>query len=212
MDLLAVMEKRRLAPLALDPEESLQAERMCMLLAEDRLTDRTIAVEVGIAYSTLALWKKRPEYRERIALYKGELAAHAWRAGIAQRENRLAALQHRWKAMHSLMAARAAEYEGDGEAVGGDTGLIVKEVKMTPKGDKIVTYAFDAALDKAIRETEKQAAIELGQWTEKRANLNVNVDAEAERSLTDEQHEAIRRFLTAPKAAEPAPDEDDDDR
>lgn len=202
MDLLAIMERRRLPPLPFPLEDGPRAEEMCLLLAEDRLTDRAIAKKIDVAYSTLALWKKKPECRARIALYRGEMAAQIFKTGLANRETRVAALADRWQRMHGLMEARAEEYATDPEATGGDTGLIVRTVKVTPKGDKIVEFAFDSALFKEMRETEKQAAIELGQWTEKRANLNLNVDAESNQ-FTEEQTEAIRAFLTAPNASPP---------
>jgi 16S rRNA A1518/A1519 N6-dimethyltransferase RsmA/KsgA/DIM1 with predicted DNA glycosylase/AP lyase activity len=204
MDLVSILASALPQPLPFPADDQPRAERMCLLLAEDRLTDRAIAEDVGISTSTLWHWKRKPECQARIKLYQQEMATHAFRQGIAQRENRLGALADRWKRMHALMEARAQAYDSP-EIPGGSTGLIVEEVKVSPKGDKTVVYSFDRALFQEMRETEKQAAIELGQWTEKRANLNVNVDT-GEEHLTDEQAEAIRRFLTAPSV--PANTED----
>lgn len=213
MNVLASLEQRGLEPLPFDTEaERLQVEAACVLLAEDRLTDKAIAAEVSVNVSTITAWKRRPEIAARIKWYREEMATHVYSVGIAQRENRISALADRWKRMHALMHARARHYATDPEAqeIGGDTGLIVREVKVDPKGGKVVTYKFDAALLKEMRETEKQTAVELGQWTEKHANLNVNVAAEGE-ALTPEQHEAIRKFLTASTPdVLPAPEESDE--
>lgn len=198
MNALTALDKAGLPPLwtSFEPEK-LQIEAAAVLLAEDRLTDSAIAREVNVSASTLREWKKRPEIVERIRWHRDQMMQHARGIGIAVRERRLSAIQDRWQRAHALLYARAQHYANDPEAkeIGGDTGLLVRQVKISPKGDKIVEYAFDAALYKELRELEKHASIELGQHVEKTANLNMNVNADAA-DLTDDQHEAIRAFLT----------------
>ena len=56
------------------------------------------------------------------------------------------------------------------DVAGGRTGLIVHNVKGVGKGDDfklIDVYEVDTSLLKEMREHEKQAAIEVGQWQEK---------------------------------------------
>ena len=53
---------------------------------------------------------------------------------------------------------------------GGNTGLLVRQVKGIGKGEDfqvVEEYAVDTGLLRELREHEKQAAIELGEWTEK---------------------------------------------
>ena len=199
MNVLKDLEQRGLKHLPVAPPMRIQAEAACVLLAEDRLKDYAIANEVGVTSSTISAWKKKAEFQSRIMWYRGEAARHIYSVGLGQKENRVAALAERWRRMHSLIEARARAYGADPKAIGGNTGLIVKIEKVDPKGGKVISYEFDAALDRALRDTEKQAAIELGQWTEKRASLNVNVETNGDQ-LTDEQHEAIRKFLTSGKS------------
>lgn len=71
--------------------------------------------------------------------------------------------------MQQVIAERAEAKEMQGVA-GGETGLLAHNVKGLGKGDDfelVDEYAVDTGLLREIRETEKQAAIELGQWQEK---------------------------------------------
>jgi hypothetical protein len=55
------------------------------------------------------------------------------------------------------------------EAAGGTTGLLVRTVKSVGKGNDaelIDLYEVDTGLLREIREFSKQAAQELGQWTD----------------------------------------------
>ena len=96
---------------------------------------------------------------------------------IASRNDRLAAADRRWKLMEQLMAARAAEMAEIAKtdpkkiAAGASTGLLVKRIKAVGSGANFklgYEYEFDAALFREMRELEKQAAQDVGDWTEKR--------------------------------------------
>jgi hypothetical protein len=65
--------------------------------------------------------------------------------------------------MCRLREARAIEYA---EYPGGATGMLVREYRGKNAEQEI--WKFDAALVSRINATLKQAAIEEGQWTEKR--------------------------------------------
>jgi hypothetical protein len=54
-----------------------------------------------------------------------------------------------------------ADYPGSGA-----TGMLVKDYRGKNAGQEI--WKFDAGLEAQIKDTLKQAAIEEGQWTEKR--------------------------------------------
>jgi hypothetical protein len=82
-------------------------------------------------------------------------------AEVRRRLWRVQVLQHRFDAMLALSEARALEYAGD---PGGSTGLLVNRGKDANQ----MVWKFDAALEARIADNLKQAAIEEGQWTEKR--------------------------------------------
>lgn len=72
--------------------------------------------------------------------------------------------------MQQVIAERAEDIELQ-DVAGGKTGLIVHNVKGVGKGEDfqlIDLYEVDTGLLKELREHEKQAAQELGQWTEKK--------------------------------------------
>lgn len=86
---------------------------------------------------------------------------------IGNRVSRVAFQNERWMQHQRLMKARAEMYR---EVPGGDTGLIVRQVKVVGTGKnarEIDEYKYDAALMQEIRELERHAATELGQWSEK---------------------------------------------
>lgn len=156
-------------------------ERAAALLAEDRLSDEQIAELIGVKRQTMALWKNRPEFKGRIAdiVEKTRLVVEA--EGIANKVNRVAVLNDMWHRQQAVIAARAEEHA---HIPGGATGLLVRTVNLakvyavgdpedetaTPTKETILVeeYAVDTGLLKEMRETAKQAAIELRQWTEQK--------------------------------------------
>jgi hypothetical protein len=131
------------------------------LLAEDALTDEDIAATVGVSRRMLATWKTQPAFAARLEEAKERLCGEALRYPIARKRDRMRALNDRWQRAQRLLAARAQDPEL--RAVpGGDTGLLT--ARPTAAGP---AYVVDAALLKEVRELEKQAAIETGEWAER---------------------------------------------
>lgn len=151
-------------------EWTAQKEKTALLVAEDELTDTEICAEVGIsARQTLANWKKEEEFRARVKEHVEAFRALVRSRGIACLEKRVDALNDRWRRMKRVIAERAEEM--DGEIAGGGTGLLVRDVKSVGNGPlarEVEVFAVDTGLLRELREHEKQAAQELGQWTERR--------------------------------------------
>lgn len=144
-------------------------EQAAVLVADDRLTDEQIAEQIGISARMLYIWKAHPEFAAKVSEHVEKFAAVTLKRGIARRERRVEALNDRWKRMLRVIDERAEDPDIS-HVAGGTTGLIVHDVKGVGKGDDfqlIDIYGVDTGLLKELREHEKQAAQELGQWTEK---------------------------------------------
>jgi hypothetical protein len=134
-------------------------------VAEDQQTDAQIAAAVGVSAVTLWKWKQRPDFAARVEEHKARWAAEIEQEGIANRQNRINALNDRWSLMQQVITARAADATMTG--AGHETGLLVRTYK--PGKYRVVEeYRFDAALLAELRAHELQAARELGQLVEKR--------------------------------------------
>jgi hypothetical protein len=145
-------------------------EDAAKLLAEDEITDEEIASGIGVSRQTLYNWKANPEFAARIDQHREASRKAILTRGLAVRERRVAALNDRWRRMQRVIRERAVSPQMQ-EVPGGPTGLMVHTVKGVGKGDDfqlIDLYEVDTGLLKELREHEKQAAQELGQWTEKR--------------------------------------------
>ena len=143
-------------------------ELAAKLIAEDQLPDIEIAKRIGISFVTIYDWKARPEFTARVDALVNDYRARIRRSGIAVVENRISRLQDIERRMARLIEARAAAYARP-EIPGGDTGLVVEEIKGIGSGDKFETvyeYKTDAALLRELREYNKQVSQELGQWAE----------------------------------------------
>jgi hypothetical protein len=137
------------------------------LLAEDELTDAEIADRAGHSRRQLARWKNHPEFAAHVALLVKDFGDAIATKAIAKRVRRVDALNSRWLKMHQLIAERAKSMAS---VPGGETGLLVRKVKMLGSGEngrEIDEYEVDCGLLKEMRELEKQAAIEVGHWSEK---------------------------------------------
>jgi hypothetical protein len=139
-------------------------------VAEGDLTEPEIARRAGVSDRQLRTWKGRPEFADRVAELVEGLGDVALRRAIARRAQRVRALDERWQLMQRVIAERGADPAMQ-EVPGGRTGLLVHNVKGVGKGDDfrlIDLYEVDVGLLRELREHEKQAAQEVGQWAEKR--------------------------------------------
>ena len=101
----------------------------------------------------------------RIRELQETLSAGTIALEISSRNARVQALQHRWDRMRRVIDERAASPDF-AEVPGRTTGLLVKDYKG--KAADTLVYKVDTGLLAELRNHEKQAAEELGQWSEKR--------------------------------------------
>jgi hypothetical protein len=115
------------------------------------------------AKQSAARMRTNADLRSRIRELQSTLAAGVVDVEIRKRSARVQVLQKRLDRMLALSAARALEYADN---LQGATGVMVKSYRGRHAKKEI--WKFDSALESAIRKTLKQAAIEEGQWNEKR--------------------------------------------
>lgn len=122
---------------------------------------------------------RKPQIIERIAEYRAKIEAE----GLSNQQNRIDAYNKRWKLLEQIRAERAVD-EWLSDVPGGATGFVVKHLKTVKheyipgpddedgKASAMMVETWESAVDtgflKEFRELEKQAAQDLGQWTEKR--------------------------------------------
>ena len=160
-------------------------QRAAIFLAEDELTDEAIAERVGVSRRTLANWKNDPEFAALVGDHRGRIVAEALKLPIAKKHERIRGLnalnERYWRiiqqraetytAMADAPEEAARQMFGGGTVPWAATGMMVQQPKIAANGKTVVEWAFDKALDSAIKETYREAATELGQREEK---LNVN--------------------------------------
>lgn len=150
------------------------------LVVEDRLTDEEIAAEVGTSIRQFYRWKRSPAFVAETTRITKAFNAALIGVGVATHRRRVEAINDRWHRMQRLIEARAKDPE-TARIPGGETGLLVKQLKGIGKGKdfKVVEeFAVDTGLLREMREHERQAAMELGQWVEKVAPTNPEGDRE----------------------------------
>ena len=141
------------------------------LLAEGNFNVEEIAAKVGVERTTLWRWQEHAEFAARVAKIEKRLGDLSMRRVIARRNRRLLALEDRWLKMQQVIADRAINPVMQ-SAPGGKTGLLVRRERMIGSGDNarlVEEFEVDTGLLKELREHEKQAAQECGQWIEKHA-------------------------------------------
>lgn len=152
-----------------------QTEKAAHLIAAGNLTYPQIADAVDSTRNTIYLWRQNEEFKARVDQYLEELREDIKRIGIADQLKRVAALNDRWGRMRRIIEERADDPTMQNVA-GGKTGLMVRTVKRVSvetdaeSGETrtdVEEFAVDTALLKELRDHEKQAAQELGQWAEK---------------------------------------------
>lgn len=145
------------------------SELAAQRVAEDRLTNAKIAEEAGVTFQTLHNWKCHPDFAARVESHLDEYRAIVRREGIAILEKRVEALNDRWERMRQIMEERGESPDMQ-DVAGGRTGLLVRTIKGVGSGEDFTLvnqYEVDGTLLKELRDHEKQAAQELGQWAER---------------------------------------------
>lgn len=97
-------------------------------VAEGTLTEEQIAQKVGADRKTLFRWRGHPDFAARVEEHREAIRQAVFSRGIARPENRIARQNARWEALHRVLEARGKAMEG--ECPGGETGLIVGEIKL----------------------------------------------------------------------------------
>lgn len=178
-------------------------EAAALLLAEDEISETQIADQLGICRKTLYSWRQHPEFSARVGDHVGRLQAAMLRYRVAKKRHRMKTLDDMHGRLLTIVEERAAEYRSLTESrksdpvsasdldhfigrraipAGGETGLIVRKVKQV--GLLVVEeFAFDESVWSAVLATEKQAAQELGQWTEKHEHSGALTFVDAARQL-----------------------------
>jgi hypothetical protein len=157
------------------------------MVAEDRLTNDQIGAAIGVTRKTIERWKSDAEFAARVAEIVEAARAEALRCGVAVKAERIRGYQDRYQRMRALLDARAAmgqrlvaATQGDSDAdrylrslfgkgelpPGLETGLLVKTVKVVGKVTE-EEWSVDTGLLSEMRACEKQAAQEMGDWTER---------------------------------------------
>lgn len=155
-----------MAPGASTGKLTARQEKAAVLVAQDKMSDKNIAHECGIGRATLSRWKLEPEFAARVRQHQVAVQARIERVAIAQQENRLKRLNHRWDLIHQVIEERGKDPNMQ-EVPGGKTGLLIRHLKQLGSGLSAMTveeFEPDTALLKAASEHERQAAEELGQW------------------------------------------------
>ena len=143
--------------------------RAAVLVAEDERSDEDIAAAVGIARRSLARWKRDPEFAALVGDHIGQIQAAMLKHAIAKKHKRIAVLDDLHAKALQVIAERSDD-ETMADAPGGDTGLMVRQVKMIGYGKSmqvVEEYAVDTGLLREIRALHEQTAKELGQWVDR---------------------------------------------
>jgi Terminase small subunit len=117
----------------------------------------------------------------RVDELKNEIAAKMREERISSLQQRIDGYNQRRQKLVAIIGERAM---AGWNAPGASTGLLTREIKSIGAGNnskEVEEFRVDTGLLRELRELEKQAAIELGQWTEKRdVKMDATVNQRAE--------------------------------
>lgn len=135
-----------------------------------------VARALGIDDATLWRWRQVQEFTAAVEA-EGERIRAAIRAeGISRKQNRIDRLNADWNRLQQVIEERATD-PTLAYVPGGTTGLIVRSYKQVGAGKDaqlVEEFGVDVATLKELRAHEQQAAQELGQWDEDKADAAVS--------------------------------------
>lgn len=140
-----------------------QTVKAATLLAENRLTQKQIAAEVGCSPRAVANWLTVPVFKSHVSKLVEETRKILAQRYIAQQDQRIASYIQDFERTDQIIQERAEALK---DVPGGKSGLIARDFKAV-KDEVVEVYEFDAALVRERRAIRKDVAEELGQLTQK---------------------------------------------
>jgi hypothetical protein len=105
------------------------------LVADGNLTDKKIALAVGVCVATLERWRRNVEFASRVSEIVEATRAAVLQDGIAVVANRVGRLNETWSRLWAVVEARAKEHRDNAKA----REQSVKTLKGTTDPDRPVT-------------------------------------------------------------------------
>jgi len=106
----------------------------------------------------------RTRAKKTYSQLREEFERDAHNEGLARRAVRVREKMARRSLLKQIIAERGADISMQ-DVPGGKTGLLIREYRGQ---SELPVYKLDATLLKELRDLEREIAIELGQWTEKK--------------------------------------------
>ena len=151
------------------------------LVAEDEISDESIAAAVNVSRKTLSTWKSRPPFKAAVVKLKDEFREKVLSSGFCDVKNRLKvrtelvegflAIKRERGQRPEMKATRPVDPTDPSKGVikavpGGESGLVCLVPKMVGE-EKFVEQIPDTALANEIRVGLKEIAQDAGQYVEK---------------------------------------------
>jgi hypothetical protein len=166
---------------------SKEKELAAQLVSEDELSTYEISKQVGVTTNKILLWKRSNEFKERVEQIVQSMGRPILKRAIARKASRIRFLDDRVKALMKIVEERGMSKEMQ-TVPGGTTGYLVGRMKHGK-----MEYEIDFALLKELREHEKQAAMEMGDWHERVEFTNRNEP----QVITEDERIAIMSAIMA---------------
>jgi hypothetical protein len=144
-------------------------EKAAQLVAEDHLSDESIAEACGVTRRTIVRWRKEPRFAARVKAIWGAFAERALNHWLARKEHRISILADLHDRMLKVVEERS-ESSDLSSIPGGKTGLVTKTLKGVGSRENfqiVEEYEVDTGLVREIRAVQQQIAEELGQRIER---------------------------------------------
>ncbi len=164
------------------------SEEAARLVAECRLGFPAIARRLGVARETIWRWRKHPEFQARVDAIHAEQMADLRRFGHLDSTRRIKNLSTRYAQLHEIAEERAeSDFDEHYNKGGGfptyfpkppgyDTGLLLVNREINPRGMVSLKIQLDKALIDAMLELDKRLAQYNGEEWAVRSNARSQVD------------------------------------
>lgn len=143
--------------------------RAAQFVYDDKLTDFEIAKKVRISVRTLEYWKKRPEFKARLAEIRVEYQQSISQRSIFDKAKRMESMARDWEATETIIEERGRDPDMQ-DVPGGKTGRLTRNLKMIGTGKEAETvevYEYDTGLERRRDALRKEAKQEMGEDVKK---------------------------------------------